>query len=610
MRTIHRLPLSLLLLIAVVLLVALVLVVVVEAVPVQLYGLNYNTRKGADWNPNKCKSREEVVRDLSLLSRITNRFRLLSLTDCGQAHIVLDVVARELAGGNLQVFLGLWVSDDEAVFLYELQTLKDMIDEGLINDNGMVLGISVGSESIYREEVTAAQIVDYTVQVKQVLIDNGLSALPVAICDIAPTFQYNTGLISASDVVMTNSFPFWEGVNINRAIDRLETQISPIIKFAATENKTVILGETGWPSAGFIPGVGMAGPALQAQYFTEFFCRMDRELDWQYYYFTGIDNGWRQEQDKNNTIEGNWGFLYANMTLKPHYQNLIFTCPNSLTPNVAYTLSEIDWTVPTVVAPPTISPAPIAAEACQAHAACRDAGLFGNCCPGSNGMVLECCDSDIIGGDDQSTASPSTAATDTDLPTGPPITTPGSSSPNITEFPTTAPEASSTARPTTSPPILTTSTPSMAPSASSSSMAPTASPSSVDSNSNNTDPISNSTNSTTVPATTTAPDGAISVSPSMTPTVSPLNNNNNNSTAATEEPTSADAPTTTPLNNDTSAAPSSMPSALFTLFPEESTATLQPITSSSSMLLTANAAAAARILAEMMLLAAPLLLLL
>ena len=29
-----------------------------DAVPVQLYGLNYNTRKGADWNPTdlKCKT--------------------------------------------------------------------------------------------------------------------------------------------------------------------------------------------------------------------------------------------------------------------------------------------------------------------------------------------------------------------------------------------------------------------------------------------------------------------------------------------------------------------------------------------------------------------------
>jgi glucan 1,3-beta-glucosidase len=587
---------------------------IVQAVPVQLYGLNFEVRRGADWNPNKCKSREEVSRDLSLLSRLTNRFRILSLTDCGQGELVLDV-AREL---GLKIWLGIWVSEDEAVFLYELAVLQDMLDRGLIDDT--VLGISVGSESIYREEVTANQIIGYKDQVKQVLVDSGkgdADIFPVAICDIAPTFQYNFGLISESDIVMTNSFPFWEGVNINRAIERLETQISPISNFAATENKQVILGETGWPSAGYIPGVGIAGPALQAQYFTEFYCRMHHELGWQYYYFTGIDNAWRQEQDKNNTIEGNWGFLYVNMTLKPHYQNLEFTCPNSATPNVVYTLSEIDWTVPTVVAPPTVSPAPISVEACQAHSACRDAGLFGNCCPGSNGMYLACCDSDIVGGgvdgDDTMTATPSAATSttsDTDPPSGPPITT-GSSS-NATEFPTTAPEAT-TALPTTSPPVLA-AAPSMAPTASDSSSSsndtaavPTVSPSSVSSSNNSTDPISNNSTSTTVPTTTPIS----SVSPSMTPSVSPLNANNTNST--TEEPASSSEAPTTPTTS--SLAPSSAPSlaSSLTTTPEDdegaATSVPQPTSSSPMLLLATGRNLLVQYSSLMAILAAPLLLL-
>ena len=62
------------------------------AVPIQLYGLNYNTRKGPDWDWNKCKSKAEILTDLTLLSRLTSRIRLLSLTDCGQAELVLDVV--------------------------------------------------------------------------------------------------------------------------------------------------------------------------------------------------------------------------------------------------------------------------------------------------------------------------------------------------------------------------------------------------------------------------------------------------------------------------------------------------------------------------------------
>ena len=61
--------------------------------PITLHGLNYNTRKGPDWDPDKCKEWYEVVNDLTLLSRMTKRFRLLSMTDCGQAAMVLEVRA-------------------------------------------------------------------------------------------------------------------------------------------------------------------------------------------------------------------------------------------------------------------------------------------------------------------------------------------------------------------------------------------------------------------------------------------------------------------------------------------------------------------------------------
>jgi hypothetical protein len=59
--------------------------------PIELYGLNYNTRKGPDFSWDKCKLKEEITRDLTLLHRITSRIRLLSLGDCGQGEQVLEV---------------------------------------------------------------------------------------------------------------------------------------------------------------------------------------------------------------------------------------------------------------------------------------------------------------------------------------------------------------------------------------------------------------------------------------------------------------------------------------------------------------------------------------
>ena len=54
----------------------------VESRPVRLHGLNYNTRQGPDWMPydQRCKSRKQVWTDLSLLHKITDRVRLLSIS--------------------------------------------------------------------------------------------------------------------------------------------------------------------------------------------------------------------------------------------------------------------------------------------------------------------------------------------------------------------------------------------------------------------------------------------------------------------------------------------------------------------------------------------------
>lgn len=349
----------------------------VFAAPIQLYGLNYNTRKGPDWDPFRCKSRAEILTDLTLLKRITNRIRLLSLTDCYQVEYLLE--AAESLG--MQLWLGLWVSFDEEVFVREKLEFENLLNQGLIDDT-TVLGITVGSESIYRDEVTLNEILDYKDEVKGLLIDAGLENLPLSIVDIAPTYIQYPSLTAAVDVVITNTFPFWENVPIDESVDDLYSDIIDIQNQPQAQNKDFVIGETGWPSDGYIEGVGTASPELQTQYFRDFFCKIDRELNWKYYYFTGIDNAWRREQDRNNTIEGNWGFLYADLTLKPHFHELVFTCSDG----VEYSFAEVNWTIPIV----DVDPAPVDPDDCAAHSACS--GLGGKCCPTVEGGYLGCCD--------------------------------------------------------------------------------------------------------------------------------------------------------------------------------------------------------------------------
>lgn len=336
------------------------------------------------------------------------------------------------------------VSADENVFLQEKAILEEMLNQGIVNDD-IVLGISVGSEALYRKEVKVKTIIQYRAQVKELCVAADLPNLPVSIVDIAPLYIQYPQLISAVDVVVTNSFPFWENIAIDDAAAYLERETGSIRLQAEAQNKEMIMGETGWPSDGFNPDTALASPELQTAYFQSFFCRMDKELNWAYYYFTGIDNAWRREQDPNNTIEGNFGFFYADLTMKPHFRDLVFTCPGS---SVEYSFLEIGDPAtrdPATSRPPTHGPVSSPAS-CSSHNGCE--ALGGNCCPTDAGLYLGCCDATTLP-PIATTVSPTTPSP-TASPTKPIAVTETNAQTALTQSPTGSPIVASTESPTLS----------------------------------------------------------------------------------------------------------------------------------------------------------------
>ena len=303
--------------------------------PIQLHGLNYNTRKGADWYAyeDRCKSRSEVVTELNLLKQITNRIRILSLTDCNQAAVVLDVIQNDVP--EMQVWLGMWVSNgaDDDFFYQELSFLETLLQEGRISPD-KVLGITVGSEAVYRGDITVQRIIIYKNLVSDLMTQYGVQQqqIPVAICDIDDIYQQYTDLFAATDVVFANAFPFWENfVSVDQAADYLVNQkIEGVLNNAAVYNKPFILGETGWSAAGSNPAANVASPENQVRFFQDFYCAADIMNNWAYYYFTGIDNTWRmlQADAQVGGVEGHFGIFYDYLVMKPQFQDLVFTCPD------------------------------------------------------------------------------------------------------------------------------------------------------------------------------------------------------------------------------------------------------------------------------------------
>jgi glucan 1,3-beta-glucosidase len=221
---------------------------------------------------------------------VTDKTRVLSLTDCGGGSQVLSV-AKEI---GMKVWLGLWVGFEESVFEQEKDELVRMIEAGEVDETA-VLGITVGSEALYREDATIDQMLLYLEQVRQI-IETAQLNLPVSIVDIEPMYTAYSQLRSAVDVIYINSFPFWEAEPIETAVDYLAEKTQNLLRLQESRGKSIVIGETGWPAKGFIEGVGTASPANQQQYFIDAFCFLE-EQDWEYYWFTGIDSAWREIQE-------------------------------------------------------------------------------------------------------------------------------------------------------------------------------------------------------------------------------------------------------------------------------------------------------------------------
>ncbi|GMF24984.1 unnamed protein product [Phytophthora fragariaefolia] len=281
----------------------------------KLYGINYDLRQGPDWDPSKCKSADTIAADLKVLSTITSNVRTYSLSDCDVSGVL--TAAKDL---SLTVWLGVWVSEDSKVYDAEVKAFKELMSAGLIDSN--VVGINVGSEAVYREDITAEQAIKYVNDFKKVMADNDIS-VPVSITDIIDTFVQYPDMLKAGDIVTINQFPFWEKVEADKAAAQFNKRIQPLIKMAG--DMEVIISETGWPTGGSATNGSVASEENGATYLNDFY-ELAEAKKWKYYYFAGFDTPYKEKQaDDATTVESHFGIFDETGTMKSAYSNLKFT---------------------------------------------------------------------------------------------------------------------------------------------------------------------------------------------------------------------------------------------------------------------------------------------
>ncbi|KAE8876626.1 hypothetical protein PF005_g3281 [Phytophthora fragariae] len=293
-----------------------------------IHGINYNPRIGADWaaEDQRCKTASSIQADMKTLAQVTGSVRLYGLGDCDQVSTVVPLAIN----AGLSVSLGLWVSGDEAVFEAEFSRLQTFIQQSpALFTGGSIVDIHVGSEAVYRKDVTAEKNIEHFQRVKALLAAYSLTSVPVTIAEIGDVYLAHPELIAAVDFVQTNGFPFWEKIDVENAVDYFDKRMEPLYQQATVLGKKVEIGETGWASGGSSPKASEASPENAARYFYNFY-QMAKARSLPFYYFEGFDEEWKISAS-NASVEGYFGLFHEDRTLKTEIANLALgsSCPAS-----------------------------------------------------------------------------------------------------------------------------------------------------------------------------------------------------------------------------------------------------------------------------------------
>ncbi|MDR3214487.1 MAG: beta-1,6-glucan synthase [Azoarcus sp.] len=237
-------------------------------------------------------SRQQIGEDLKALAAITGCVRIYAV-DAGLDQV--PAVAREL---GLTVLLGAWIGHDRQKNTRELERAIALANEY----RDVVRALIVGNEVLLRHERTASEMHALIASAR------AASAVPVTYADVWEYWLENAQIADAVDFVTVHILPFWEDepVDIARAlahIGEIRARVG-----AHFPGKTVLIGETGWPSAGRQREDSLPSKVNQARYIREFIRRAHAE-GWDYNLIEAIDQPWKRQLE--GTVGGYWGMLTA-----------------------------------------------------------------------------------------------------------------------------------------------------------------------------------------------------------------------------------------------------------------------------------------------------------
>jgi len=181
--------------------------------------------------------------------------------------------------------------------------------------------VIVGSEVLYRGDLTAEQMMAYLDRVRAALHQ------PVSIAEPDYVWLKYPELVQHVDFITIHLFPFWNGVPtgnyVNPADDPAIGQALGAYEAVQRQypNKHIVVGEIGWPSNG--DRQAYAKPSISNEaIFDRNWLNVAKARDIDYYLFEAFDQPWKEGLGEGRT-GAYWGLFNADRQLKFPFTGLV-----------------------------------------------------------------------------------------------------------------------------------------------------------------------------------------------------------------------------------------------------------------------------------------------
>ncbi len=237
------------------------------------------------------------------LHRLQGKVRAVRTYSAGEN---LEAVPQRAGKYGLKVWHSAWLNNNEKENLEQINLLIDHANKY----KDTVERVIVGNEVLLRKDLTANELRRYIRQVKQRV------SQPVTYADVWEFWLRNPSLADEVDFITIHILPYWEDEPIG--LDRREADGTPSIEKhivdiykkvqARFPGKTIVIGETGWPSDGRMRSDARPGRVEQVRYFSTFRTIAEREK-FDYNVVEAFDQYWKARQE--GTVGAAWGLLDA-----------------------------------------------------------------------------------------------------------------------------------------------------------------------------------------------------------------------------------------------------------------------------------------------------------